>query len=626
MPAHQCYNGFVELLLTVFPDSQPEVFRMLWGRLVSQQIQLERLLAELSYPLGLTAGEWFREQKRFEEGERSGRLPFLVCRVLGVSVRLAAAIAIRALAESQSRDVELNVQVLKTLRHPSDGGWLELLRLVSKALPLHPWARFLRESLEQRYSTPDPTGTLSQSESSFQAMERLVAFRNALIHGNAPTEPQIMEASGHVEVLLRGFSWLAQHQIRVRWEGREWALVGAAPFPLEEGRDAMPPVLADGEVYLLDPSGARPPLSLSPLLVFRPGVDGSATVETDELWFLNSGSLERLAYIGYRSTAIADGKGLESYGAFKRLMADLPAPPIAADPRFDFSDLAAFHERHFVGRAGVLEEITNFVRKRPSSWGVITALPGMGKTALLSMLFARHRVHRSFAVTAYDCWAFHFCSTVDSRNSPTVALRSLVAQLCDFAGEERGKWLSTDLDQLRNRCFPDLVGLVASGLTEGGRLVLVVDALDEGFGAEPESVGSALPCLLPHNAVGLLSWRVASPTAHNERVEQSIKQIPVTELTYLASASPMAGLERVDVERFLSRLGEAPTPSPTLATVEACWAASTADAGLGADPFFLRLVADGVGTGAIRLLINAETNQPRGDSICFPIASYQVER
>jgi hypothetical protein len=598
---------FVALLQAQVPDAPPAMLHALWGEATQPARPavepLEELIPRLPYPLSLTAGQWLREWKRTEEGEPPGRLPFLACRVMGVAVRLAAAMAVRALVELKSKDAALNAVVHRRLRSPSDGAWLELAREVGRAAARHEWGSFLLEVLEasHRPSHPawaGPAGGGRQRTAA--AMSELVGFRNRLVHGTP------IDAAGHrrcgaqVEVLLRGFAWLAGHRLIVRWKGTDWVLAGAMPHPAGREPDRLPPGVPEGEVVLVDPAGGRRPLSLAPLLVFRPRGGEDLTVDLDELWFLNAGALERLHYIGYRTTAVVDGRGLESYESFRAMLATLEAPPIPADPRLDFTDLVRFHEPLFVGRGDVLEEIERFVRRRPAPWAVLTALPGMGKSAIMAMLYKRHVLREGPA--AEDLWIFHFCSPVDGRNGPTATLRSLMAQLCDAAGIARADWLSTDLEELRDRRMPGLVREVAGRLPPGRRLVIAVDALDEGFGAEKDPVASAFTFRLPDNAAGLLTWRVPSAETGNQRVEAALRPwIPPDLRRGLAAASPLAGLGRRDVARLIRRLAADAGVAPSATMLAATWkAAALPSEGAGADPLFLRLVADGMLTGEVR--------------------------
>jgi hypothetical protein len=114
---------------------------------------------------------------------------------------------------------------------------------------------------------------------------------------------------------------------------------------------------------------------------------------------------------------------------------------LPADPRFDDAPLAEVHRKLFVGRSDVLDEVHRLVQARAAPWLALTALPGMGKSALVSRLLEQHRWRpdETLETRPGDLWVFHFCSTVDGRHGPTAALRSLVAQLCDAAGL-RSRW------------------------------------------------------------------------------------------------------------------------------------------------------------------------------------------
>jgi hypothetical protein len=147
--------------------------------------------------------------------------------------------------------------------------------------------------------------------------------------------------------------------------------------------------------------------------------------------------------------------------------------------------------------------------------------------------------------------------------------------------------------------------LKASGLIQGPeRLVVVIDALDEGIGAEKETVPSCIPAGDYPGVVFLLSYRV-DENNENSRVEHQLRQIATERITQLENANPLAGLTQGDVQAYLQRLvdvyGCAEAPA---ATQEAVWEASTRnspkDRPKGADPFYLRFLSDGVQSGTIR--------------------------
>lgn len=613
---------FFSLVTRAFPTATAAEIGSLWGKTKKRfarprenpqeavQEPLESLVRRLVFPLGLNASEWLQAQRLAEEDGDASRVPFLICRVSGLVIRIAAAVAVRTLVNVGSKDAMLNGRVVKDLQLPSDGKWLSLSKRIADTLgkrsaePGNAWSSWavrLSKTFDERRHAQVANKTISGHD----ALDKLNAFRNDLIHGNTPSPEDLSAAAMHLEVALRSFAWLADCKLRLRASDTEWAIDGFAPSRVEAAERVMPPGLVEGEVYLIDPSGGLPPLSLTPLLVFQLNDDGEATIEVNELWFLNAGSLERLSYISFRSHSAASGKSLRSYESFKTLLAALPTPPIPTDPRFDDAPLAEFHERLFVGRRNVLDEIARYVQLRPVSWAVVTALPGMGKSALMAALYSTHSIRGSrLAELDGDAWIFHFCSAADGRNSPTAALRSLIAQLDDLTGGS-SKEISTDLDELRDRLLPDRLSAVANELRSGQKLVLAIDALDEGFGAEQDSVAEVLPATLPANVVGILSWRVNGPDAKNDRVEKALSHLPRGDRKYLETASPLVGLDQADVDLLLAKLGREQGLEATIATRDAVWRAATRDvpesSRASADPFYLRLVAEGVWAAEVRL-------------------------
>jgi len=538
---------------------------------------------------------------------------------MGVLVRMAALITIRAYVATGGKDANLNKEVVATLRAPSDGAWLSVAQRLSavvddKKVPL---AGLVRDALAARPAAPDEVkerardGGGEKAKTVQQALQALVSFRNALVHGENITDADLDRAKALLEISLRGFVGLADYRLEVLHEGVTWSLNGAVPRHVEGGDG-----LEEGQPSLVHREREGEVLSLSPLLRFKAGAGEDALdVDFDELFFLNAGSLERLSYIGYRADRQLDGKSLGSYEAFKEFMSKIPTPPIPQEPRIDFSGLAAFHSRLFVGRSDVLKELAAFVAEPPTQYGVLKALAGMGKTAIFSSLLQaslNREVDESRRIASPadgllregDRWVFHFCMPTDGRNSPTVALRSLISQICDHFDIKRDSWLSHDLDELKDQHFPALLAQASSKLGEGERLVVVVDALDEGIGAEKESVPSCIPAGTYDGVVFLLSYRV-DEDKNNSRVTEQMKALPDERLATLATADPLSGLVRGDVDLFLKKVADLTPGSEVADSVrDATWSGATADAKDDpptADPFYLRFVADGVQSGAIRL-------------------------
>lgn len=594
----------------------------LWGELKKQHqsareavgVPWGELPDALPYPLGLKLRELLHAGARLDGGEAEPQLAFELCAVMGVLVRMAALVTIQAYVRAGKNDAAINHAVVEKLRAPSDGGWLEVALRVSRALQGAdaPFARRVADALASKPSVNGAVRSVAQASTTQQALQALVKFRNDLVHGERISPERLSRARAQLEVAVRGFAWLADYRLEVFHAERLWLLSGAVPRPVDE-----PSELPPDEPCLVHRGDRRDFLSLSPLLRFRAGAsDDLPDVDIDELFFLNAGSQERLSYIGYRSADQVDGKALGSYDAFKAFMAKIPTPPIPEDPRIDFASLAAFHSRLFVGREGLLHEIAEAVAAGEHQYVVLRALAGMGKSAVCASLLQAvlnlrvdegERVPSAAdgLVRAQDKWACHFCMPTGGRDSPTVALRSLIAQICDHFDLPRERWLSQDVDELKDEKFPALLARVGPQLEEGARLVVLVDALDEGIGGESESVPSCLPGGTYQNVVFLLSYRV-DQERQNRRVEAQMQHLPAERLLALEHANPLSGLDEGDVDRFLARLAEVfeveEATGPTRAVV---WDAASRDAVAGfsdgADPFYLRFVADGVQQGTVRL-------------------------
>ena len=594
----------------------------LWGALKKQHQQTREatgvpwseLPDALPYPLGLKLRLFMQAGKRLDAGESEPQFAFELCAVMGVLVRMAALVAIQAYVRAGKSDAEINHAVVDKLRSPSDGGWLEVALRVSRSLQgaEAPFAQRVADSLGDKSSVGKVVRSVAKVSTPQQALQALVTFRNDLVHGEPISAERLSRARAQLEVAVRGFAWLVDYRLEVRHQQNSWVLSGAVPQPLGEPSD-----LPEDEPYLVNRRDRGDFLSLSPLLRFRAGdKEGSLDVDFDELFFLNAGSLERLTYIGYRAAEQIGGKELGSYEAFKSFIAKIPTPPIPSEPRIDFSSFAAFHSRLFVGRQDLLHEVCEAVRSSANQYVVLRALAGMGKSAVCaSLLQAVLNLHvdaseriRSAAdglVRAEDKWVCHFCMPTDGRDSPTVALRSLIAQICDHFGLLRDAWLSQDIDTLKDEKFPALLEHVSDLLADGARLVVLIDALDEGIGGETESVPSCLPSGHYENVVFVLSYRVGRDN-QNRRVQDQLKHIAADRLATLASANPLAGLTRADVASYLARLSDVYAVAADVdATRAVVWEAASrdavADTSDGADPFYLRFLADGVQQGGVRL-------------------------
>jgi hypothetical protein len=608
-----------QVLARLDSDDPGRLWGLLKGKYQPKQrdvrlVPFDELAGSLPYPLGFKLRGLLQAAQRLDEGEQEPQFAFELCAVMGVLVRLSALITIQGFVASGKKNTELNRAIVEGLRKPADGTWVAVAKRLSKALKgAEPsLAQRVGIALADKPKVDDEIKKLAKAPTTVKALDALLSFRNQLVHGDPISPEQLQQARAQLQVAIRGFAWLAEYRLEVHHAGATWSLNGSVPQPIETEVK-----LPEDEPYLVRRDNPEERLSLSPLLRFRSGEgDNKLDVDFDELFFLNAGTQERLSYIGYRAAAQVDGKTLGSYEAFKAFIAKIPTPPVPKNPKIDFSSFAASHSRLFVGRGPLLKELTDRVVSGEDQYVVVRALAGMGKSAVFANLMQASLNLESKTsdpiacvadglVRAQDKWVFHFCMPTDGRNSPTVALRSLIAQICDHFELKPKDWLSQDIDELKDQKFPALLSQVGPLLSDGARLVILIDALDEGIGAEKESVPSCIPAGQYKNVVFLLSFRVDTENS-NSRVKEQLKLIPEERMATVANANPLAGLTEDDAHRYLDRLVEVyGAASPTDATRAAVWAAASRNAVAGksdgADPFYLRFFADGVQQRTIRL-------------------------
>jgi hypothetical protein len=589
-------------------------------------LDLDDLAEALPYPLGLKLQTLRAEARARAEGGNPGNLAFTVSAFNGLALRLAALVSLHAYVRAGASDNGVNQLIVDKLRQPADGAWREVTAAILPRVASDPHgsriARWLATSAAvpegglgweaPRLAVSPPVTTFfggaaegstrqargrglpkagsrcsSKSESVDGAMGDLVSLRNDLVHGTAPTDEELDLALLRVEAIARGaHAALAGATLHVREGDRAWRVMGHVPQPL----DVVPEGLDDGIPTLVFDDGT-PPLPLSPLVRFRAGA--TAAVDVDELFFVNAAALDRLHYVGFRAGAQADGKELGTYEAFKAFWGKIPVTPSPKDPVLVYDELANFHAQYFVGRSEVLEEIERALaaRTEPGRYVELRALAGMGKTAVLARTYARQRQATESPLDG--AWAFHFCAPSEGREYALVALRSVIAQLCDHAKLKREHWLSNDLKELREERLPGLLAKVAETC---GRCVVVLDALDESTGSDEDALAGCLPEHLPDGVSVVVSWRVDA-NHRASRVDRQLARIPAAKRHALSTAKPLAGLERSHVAAFLAKVRGDAAPEATLAAV---WAAATLDS-TGADPFFLRFVAEGVRDGRVDL-------------------------
>ncbi len=599
---------------------------------------LAGLAESLPYPLGLKLASIRAGARARADGLAAPELAFSIAAFAGLVLRLGALVSVHAYIRGDAGDNELNAFLVDKLRTPADGIWHEVTHRLRGRVARDPHAARIHRWFDAEGGLPTGDGAetpglciserfrllvgeppsdtaerrafekarkgvkpMPRAATVDAALGELVTLRNHLAHGEAPDDAALDLALLRVEAIARGAAQsLGDATLLVREGDRAWKIMGHVPVPLE----VVPKGVEDAVPTLVFADGTAP-LPLAPLLRFKPGGNDDAVVTTDELYFVNALSLERLQYVGFRQGAQADGKELGTYEAFRAFWEKLPVTPSPRDPVLRYADLAAHHARLFVGRDDVLAEIAaNLAGKEEGGrYLELRALAGMGKTAILSQLYATHAPGRRSLDTrteGADLWAFHFCAQTEGRGYALVALRSVMAQLCDRVKLDRSKWLSNDVKDLRENRLPALLAEVARRAS--GRVIVTLDALDESTGSDEESLAGCLPEVLPDGVTVLVSWRVDAQNKAS-RVDRQLARIPAEHRQRLVTADPLAGLDRGHVVTFLERvrtLQGGRATNLTGDTIDAVWAAATADT-KGADPFFLGFIADGVREGRVDL-------------------------
>ena len=618
------------------------------------RIDLADVAEALPYPLGLKLQTLRAEARARADGGEAANIAFTIAAFNGLAIRLAALIAIEAYVRAGAADNGVNQAIVDKLRQPADGAWRDVASAILPRVPndahaqrIARWlatsaavptrgegwempARAISGRIAEVFAAPSEgkkrkgaapalpkAGSQSNSKANNVdgALGDLVSLRNELVHGTAPSDEEVDLALLRVEAIARALhNALGGATLYVREGEKIWRVMGHVPQPLDAGRPTESVAtlssleLEEGVPTLVFTDGT-PSLPLAPLLRFRPGANGeSGSLQVDELFFINAAALERLHYVGFRAGAQADGKELGTYEAFKAFWQKIPVTPTPKDPAIVYDELAAFHAQYFVGRGEVLDEIASALggTDEPGRYVELRALAGMGKSAVLARLYARQRPgmraandepHPSSRASSDDplpgAWAFHFCAQTEGREYALVALRSVCAQLCDRVGIKREQWLSNDLKELKEERLP---GLFAEVAKRAGRCVVVLDALDESTGSDEDALAGCLPEHLPDGVSVVISWRVDAEGSAS-RVDRQLARIPAAKRRALTTANPLAGLERAHVAEFLAKVRGESAPE---ATLEAVWTSATKD-GHGADPFFLRFVAEGVRDGRVDL-------------------------
>lgn len=150
----------------------------------------------------------------------------------------------------------------------------------------------------------------------------------------------------------------------------------------------------------------------------------------------------------------------------------------------EFESLIAEKIRTFCGRQFVFDTFQQFITENPHGYFTIIGDAGMGKSSIVAKYVSEHQS---------PCY---FNILVERRNRPELFLKSIRRQLID----------RYELPNSEDADLPTLLAKVAEKLTDGERLVIAIDALDE-VEQEPGENLLHLPTTLPNNVYFLLTRR-----------------------------------------------------------------------------------------------------------------------
>ncbi|MBK6873950.1 MAG: toll/interleukin-1 receptor domain-containing protein [Kineosporiaceae bacterium] len=252
--------------------------------------------------------------------------------------------------------------------------------------------------------------------------------------------------------------------------------------------------------------------------------------------------------------------------------------------RAAFKPLIEDRTQIFTGRRDVFRRIMEFAARRDGGYLVVTAPPGFGKTSLVANLVA----------ATPEAFAYHFFAPVYGAETldETFFLQNVVQQMS--AWDDAAQEVPDSLNELR-ALYQQLVETPREHSQ-----VLVLDGLDE--------VGSwrLAPYLsrrLPPNLHIIVTVR---DVGQDWRADYEFPRDQVTPL-------PLGGLDREEVRELFAGLG---TPDDgviiddDLLTEVMSRAAHEDDPRLGADPFYVRFLAEDVAAG--RITPRDVAHQPHG--------------
>lgn len=205
-------------------------------------------------------------------------------------------------------------------------------------------------------------------------------------------------------------------------------------------------------------------------------------------------------------------------------------------------DVAKFYNsytQNFIERETVWQQIVAFTQQRTPGYLLIEALPGYGKTALLTHLLYRHE---------NNLWEqpptllYFFIRQERQRNTATYFLQAVNSQLLNFLQEYGG--VPSDVEKLRVQ-FSDLWSKAIKTATAECPLLLMVDGLDESARGEI-TIATELPTTFSDYVHVIITFR---PNA------EQLKLINADDCIRNATRSALDKFGEAEAEALLRKFG-----------------------------------------------------------------------
>ena len=324
----------------------------------TNQISDENLVKSLPYPLSAKINQIIKSKINLDQDINEPQFGYQICSVLGLYLRFLGVLLINFYANRiDKKNIKINNLIVKTIRAPSDGSWLSLIRELLKLLNKENNDKnllLLKNNLEQKI-----TNSNNKKNTIYMILEDLISFRNKLVHGEKVDQQLIVEKFQDIINVFKNLTFLLSWKIFVRVNKKTFHISGSLP---KEIKEKVYNELPDKEICLVIDDDIKNYISLYPLLHFN---ISSNEVDINELFFLNSGSINKLNYISYKTSSEIDGKIIGTYDEFQNfLSSSIPTPNLPPDPKINFDDLILEKNKLFVGRDNIQKNFQLMLTKQ----------------------------------------------------------------------------------------------------------------------------------------------------------------------------------------------------------------------------------------------------------------------